>query len=162
MWYIKLGITALLAFITQTSLIHSFEIFSIVPNLLVVLTICFSLVETNLLASSVFGLACGFLLDAAGNGAVFGVNALLCMLLALLCTYAGEKFFKGKFWVSMLFVLVAGMLYEAVYYVLFLGMWQGGYLVYSLVHVVVPTAVYNLVFAVPLFLIVKRLRPAEQ
>lgn len=162
MWYFKLGVTVLLAFIAQTSLFHSFEILSIVPNLLVVLVICFSLVETNLISSSVFGLICGLLLDVADNGEVFGVGALLCMLLALLCTCAGEKLFKGKFWVSMLFVFVASLLYEAVYYVLFLGMWQSGYLLYSLLHVVIPTAVYNLVVAVPLFLIVKRIRPVEQ
>ena len=128
MWYLKLGITVFLAFIAQTTLFQNFELFSMIPNLLVVLVICFSLVENRILVSSVFGLICGILLDVASSG-VFGVSGLLCMLLALLCTFAGEKFFKGKFWVSMLFVLLAGILYEIVYYVLMLGMWQGGYLV---------------------------------
>lgn len=161
MWYVKLGITVFVAFIIQTTLLQNFEVFGIIPNLLVVLVTCFSLIENNMVVSSVFGLICGVLLDVANRG-VFGVSGLLCMLLALLCTFAGEKFFKGKFWVSMLFIFVAGNIYELVYYFLMLGMWQsGGHFISSLLYVVLPTAIYNVIVAVPVFFIVKRIRPAQ-
>ncbi len=158
---VKISVLIFISYIIQTTLLHSLKVHSIIPNLLVVVVVCFSLIETQGLVSAVLGLVCGLLLDITG-GKAFGLSALLCMLLAYFCTVMSDKFFKGKFWVSMLFVLIAGFTYELLYYFLCFGMWAKANVFTSLIDVVIPTTIYNTGIAVPLFFFIKRLRLSRQ
>lgn len=157
----KLSVVVFICYIAQTTFMHSLKIHNAIPNLLVVLVICFSLMELNELVSAVFGLVCGILLDVSG-GRVFGVNSLLCMSLAYVCTMVSEKLFKGKFWVSILFVFITSMVYEFLYYLLCFGIWIDAHIFHPALFSIIPTTLYNVCVAVLLFFLIKRLEPSKQ
>lgn len=153
----KLTLLVIAAVVLQCTLLNFVKIHNVSPNLLVIILVCFSLHEKYMLSSAVFGVICGVMIDILGNG-LFGVNALLCMYAAIASTAVSSRFFKGKAIVSLLFVCFFSLCYELAYYVLCVGLWNTGNLLYSIIHVIIPTTAYNTVIAIPLFFLMRRFK----
>lgn len=152
---LRLGIVTFIVYLIQTTFIQYFAVGGITPNLMVVLVICFALTQTDYKRPMFYGLACGILLDFSSE-TIFGVHALLCMFGALLCEQVSTRFFKGKFFVSLLFVCVISFLYEVAYFALSFMRYDGLSVAYALLGVALPTMVYNAVVSVVVLLIMRR------
>ncbi|HIV03025.1 MAG TPA: rod shape-determining protein MreD [Candidatus Aphodoplasma excrementigallinarum] len=152
---LRLGIVTFIVYLIQTTFIQYFAVGGITPNLMVVLVICFALTQTDYKRPMFYGLACGILLDFSSE-TIFGVHALLCMFGALLCEQVSTRFFKGKFFVSLLFVCVISFLYEVAYFALSFMRYDGLSVTYALLGVALPTMVYNAVVSVVVLLIMRR------
>lgn len=152
---LRLGIVTFLIYLIQTTFIQYFAIGGIIPNLMVVFVICFALTQSDYKKPMFYGLACGVLLDFSSE-TLFGIHALLCMFCALLCEQVSTRFFKGKFFVSLLFVCVISFLYEIAYFALSFMLYDGVPLTYALFGVALPTVAYNAVVSVVVLLLMRR------
>ncbi len=152
---LRLGIVTFIIYLIQTTFIQYFAIGGIIPNLMVVFVICFALTQTDYKKPMFYGFACGILLDFSSE-TIFGVHALLCMFGALLCEQISTRFFKGKFFVSLLFVCVISFLYEIAYFAMSFMRYDGLSLSYALLGIALPTVAYNVAVAVVVLLIMRR------
>ena len=106
---VKLALLVFFVYVIQSAFLPGLNIY-IRPNLLVVLAMCFALREQKMQSAAFFASVCGILLDA-GSGSMFGVNTLMCMLLAMLCVLTNKRLLKGAFWVCLLFMFIMGVVY---------------------------------------------------
>lgn len=152
---LKLGVVTFLVFLVQTTFLQHIAIHGIIPNLIVVLVICFALTQSDYKKPMFYGLACGVLLDFSAE-TVFGVHALLCMFCALLCEQASTRFFQGKFFVSLLFICIMSFVYEMAYFALSFMQYSGTPIAYAIVHIALPTMAYNAAVSVVVLLLMRR------
>ena len=157
---VSLAVFVAIMAILQTTVFNHLKIYDVKPNILVIVVVCFSLYEKNILSSSLFGMACGVVLDAVGGG-IFGVNAILCMYLAMATTVLSSRLFQGKMSIGLLFTCIFGMLYEFVFYSLCIYLWKKGDYAAAVLDIIFPTVVYNIVLSVPLYFFMKRYQLAE-
>lgn len=141
--------------VIQTTLIRSVEIFNVIPNLLLVAVICYSLCKGDLKAL-VFGVVCGLVLDFTG-GRVVGVNTLLCTYAAFLCYLLHGGLFNNNVFVAAVFVLIISFVYEFLFYMMQFFIWGETDIAFALLHKILPGALYNAVAAVPVYPIMRRL-----
>lgn len=142
----------------QTTLMEYISIGGAKPLLLLAVAIC-ALLSFGVTTGVVTGIVCGLIMDiTAGRGV--GLSALLLMYICLACGLICHKTFQEKSSVVMLFTFVASILYELLYtFFLFFAWGKGTPLI--ILGRIVPEAILTAVFAVPLFLIFKRVKSAE-
>lgn len=160
MRYVKTSVIVLILYIFQETLLSEFKPFGVVPNLVAVAVFCFSLSESEWFLAGIFGALCGILLDAA-SGAVFGLNALLCMGFAILCCVLSVKFFKGKFMVCLLFAFCMSFLYETFFYVFGFALWNNTDVIVCFLYKIVPVTLLNTFAAAILYIPVKKINEAD-
>lgn len=152
---LKLGVVTFLVYLIQTTFLQYIAINGIIPNLMVALVICFALTQPDYKKPMFYGLACGVLLDFSAE-TVFGVHALLCMFCALFCEQISTRFFKGKFFVSLLFICVMSFFYETAYFALSFMQYDGTPISYALFHIALPTMLYNAAVSIVVLLFMRR------
>ena len=150
MRYVKIILMIVISYILQSSLFAAWKIGGVVPNIVAVCLICFSLYEDNWLVAAILGVVSGLFIDTTG-GAIMGMNALLCMYLAIACSVLSKRFFRGKFMVSVIFVFLMSIIYETLLYIFGFELWRDGSVWFSIGHVILPVAIYNTVIAVMLY-----------
>ncbi len=125
----------------QTTLIHSFKFFGVIPNLLLSAVVCYSLIcgETKAVA---FGIVCGLILDFYGARAV-GINTLLCMLAALGCILLHDGLFSNNAFVAMLFVAVISLAYDLIVFFFYFVLWGQTDVLHALFRIILPGAIYS-------------------
>lgn len=153
--YILTGIFVFLLTVVQTTILRGIEIMGLVPNLLVVAVICYSLLKDTR-PGLVFGIVCGLLLDFIG-GRLVGVNTLLCLYIAYLCGLTSDRLFNNNVFVAVLFVVVMSLLYELVFYILNYTLWGNTDFVYALFAKIIPASVYNGLMTFIIYPIIYRL-----
>lgn len=161
MKYLRLALITLAAYILQNTALKYISVFGIVPNIMVVFVICYSLNNKNFISAVIYGLLCGFALDCASQ-TLFGLHALLSIGCASLCTEMSERFFKGKYIVKIMFAFVLSFVYEALYYGLSYALYNETPYFKMLLFTALPTAVYNTVLAMPLLLYIRRNNTDEE
>ncbi len=155
-------LTAVLVFVLivlQTTVIRGIEVFHVVPNLLVVMVVCYSLLHEDY-SALVVGAICGLLLDIHGGRSV-GMNALLCTLLAYLCVCVSGNLYNNNSLVAMVFVLFLSIAYELIIYIFYFAIWGHGSFVYALLYKILPGAVYNSLVTILLYPLVRWLTVAK-
>ncbi len=158
MRYLICGITAVFAIlltIIQTTILHGIEIFGVIPNLVLVAVVCYSLLNSTF-RSILFGIFCGVLLDCVG-GRIVGLNTLLCMYIAYVCGITGEKLFNNNVFVAVLFVVCYSFLFELANYLLHFALWGNTDVLFAVFGRIIPTSVYNGLAALVLYPIVYKL-----
>ena len=156
MRYVKIIFTIILSYIFQSSLFAAWKIGGVVPNIVTVCLICFSLYEDNWFAAAILGVISGLFLDTTG-GTISGMNALLCMYLAIACSILSKRFFRGKFLVSVIFVFLMSLIYESLLYIFGFELWRNGNVLFSVFHIILPVSIYNTVIAIILYYPLKRI-----
>ena len=154
----KYLLTAVLIFvliILQTTVVRGVEVCNVIPNLLVVMVVCYSLLHGDYSALAV-GAVCGLLLDIHG-GRTVGMNALLCTLLAYLCVCVSGNLYNNNSFVALVFVLFLSMAYDLVIYIFNFAIWGHGNFVFVLLHKILPGSVYNSLVTLFLYPLVRRL-----
>ncbi len=159
MRYVKIMLMIILLYILQSSLFAAWKIGGVVPNTVAVCLVCFSLHEDDWFVAAVLGVISGFLLDTTG-GAIMGMNALLCMYLSIVCSVLSKRFFRGKFMVSVIFVFLMSIIYEALLYIFGFELWRDAGVWFSLVYVILPVSIYNTVIAMILYYPVRSISEA--
>lgn len=145
MKYAVLTVLVLLFSAVQTTVLKSAEIMGVVPNLLLVAVICYSLILGNL-NSIIFGAVIGLLLDLL-SGHMVGVNLILCSLTAYMCAGFNGNLFSNNSFVAAVFVLWITFLYEFVIYILYFLFWSEGHMWFAVTHRILPAALYCAVSA---------------
>ncbi|MBR5235989.1 MAG: rod shape-determining protein MreD [Clostridia bacterium] len=139
----------------QTTIIRGFEVFHVVPNLLFITVVCYSLQRGNY-GALFFGFICGLILDLLGGRAI-GINGLLCTFAAYFCVYISDSLFNNNMFVSMFFVGLLTLVYELLTYIFYFAIWGHGAFGYALLCKVLPAAIYNFVFTMVLYPVIRRL-----
>ncbi len=151
----------IIAYLIQITFLHYFEIGGVIPNMMVILVVCAALSESTMVRATIYGAVCGMLLDFSAE-TVFGINTLLCMYTAVICNLVAQKLFRGKFVVNILFVFIMSFVYEITYYALSFSMRESTNAMYDVIHVALPAAVYNMVLAMGIIFIMKKIAKIEQ
>ncbi|MBR7164263.1 MAG: rod shape-determining protein MreD [Clostridia bacterium] len=159
----KFLLTAILIFvltILQTTVIQGIEVFHVIPNLLLITVVCYSLLHGDY-SALVVGVVCGFLLDING-GRVVGMNALLCTVLAYVCICVSGSLYSNNGLIAMIFVLIFSLFYELIVYIFYFAIWGQGAFFYALFCKILPAAVYNGLATILLYPLVRRLTVFNQ
>ena len=141
--------------VIQTTVLHSAEVFGVIPNLLLSCVVCYSLIKGDPKAI-VFGIVCGLVLDFFG-GRTVGINTLLCMYTALLCVLLHGGLFNNNALVAMLFVFVISLLYELLIYFFNIFIWGYRGIWYALVYKILFGSVYTALTALLIYPVLKLL-----
>ncbi len=149
----------LLLAILQTTVLRGFEVFHVIPNLLLVTVVCHGILHGDYMSLAV-GVLCGLLLDITG-GRVVGMNTLLCTLVAYLCICVSGNLFNNHVFVAMMFVLLFSIPYELLVYLFYFAIWGTGKFGYALLCKILPGAIYNFLFTLLLYPLIKRVSGAR-
>lgn len=141
--------------VLQSTVIQSIELFNVVPNLLLITVVCYSLLCGDY-SAMVIGVVCGLLLDITG-GRIVGLNTILCTLAAYFCICVSGNLFNNNALVSMVFVLLLSIPYELLTYLLYFAIWGHGGFFYALLARVLPAALYNFVVTLIIHPIVRKI-----
>lgn len=145
---IVIGILLLLL-ILQTTLLPTLSIFSAVPNLPLVLCICFSLIHGGP-AALVFSVFAGLLPEAL-NGGTMGYNALLYLMLSWICVFLSDRWNGRSMLVTLPIVFLFTLVHACFYWGAMFFLWgEHGFGGFLLRHIL-PSALYNTVIA-PIFI----------
>lgn len=149
MKHVLTGILIVLLTVVQTTVLRGIEIFHVIPNLLFIFVVCYSLLRSDYSALFVAAV-CGLVLDVLGGRAI-GINTLLCTLSAYTCVAVSGSLFNNNSFVAMVFVLLLSLPYELFIYVFYFVIWGRGALGFVLLHKLIPAVLYNFVMTLLIY-----------
>ena len=141
-------IALILVFVFQSSLGRYIEVLHIVPNLILVFVVCYSM-NAEPVKATVLSVVAGIIMDlfAARH---LGINALMMMYLGMILSCVSSGYIRTNFVTALVGVAVSTVLYEGVYaflmYFIFGNLTAG-----TLFTVAFLEAVYNTVTACAMF-----------
>ena len=139
--------------VIQTSVGRYIRVFGILPNLVLIFTVLYSLTNGSVRAA-VLGLVSGLLLDATSLG-VFGLNGLMLMYTALIASYLSRKFYYENKLATFLGVFVYTLIYEAVLLILTQVMFSKSPFLYVFWRYIIVESLINSVISIPMLYLVK-------
>ncbi len=142
-----LGILLLLLLL-QTTLLPTLSVFSAVPNLSLVLCICFSLAHGGPTAL-VFSVFAGLLQEAL-NGGAMGYNALLYLMLSWICVCLSDRCSGRSMLLTPPLVFIFTLVHACLYWGAMFILWNEHGFGSLLLRHIFPSALYNTVTA-PIF-----------
>lgn len=116
MRWIVISIIMFIGYILQTTIIPSFELWGVFPNLILVLICCFSFLGGSR-DGIITGVSLGLISDFA-CGRVIGLYTILGLYLGLFAGRFNKRFFKDNYLVALVFMIVCTFVYESVIYIL--------------------------------------------
>ena len=142
------------ALILQVSVISQMDIMNVIPDFFLVVllyTVSVSSMKYSIAVGAVFGA----LLDLI-TGKVFGIHTGLCLLFSIAVCFVSNGIRAKK----MPYYLLAALIFTAIYeYVVSLFLMSGTpnvTLRWAFLHKVLPTALYNTVWMLPVYLLFHR------
>lgn len=133
----------------QSTVFEHIEIFSVKPNLLLVLMVIVALLRPTT-ESAIMGLSFGLCMDIL-MGKTMGWYALLFFLMTIPISMINEKLYRDKFLVLLSFTFGSTVIIETMFF-LILFLFRGySYLPYIFTTVILPEALYNSILILPLF-----------
>lgn len=139
--------------VIQTGAGQYIRIFGVLPNLILTLTIVYSMTN-GLVRSAVMGVVAGLLIDSTSHG-VFGLNGLLLMYTAIIISYFSRKFYYENKLATFCGVFVYTALYESVLVILTQVIFSKTPFFYVFVRYVLVESIVNAVISIPVLYIVK-------
>jgi rod shape-determining protein MreD len=133
----------------QSTILEYFEIFSIRPNLLIVLMVIVAL-HRNPVESAAMGLFLGLSMDIL-MGKTLGWYALLFFLTTLPISIINEKLYREKFLVLVTFTFASTVAIETMFFLIIFMFRSYSYLPYLFSTIILPEAIYNSILILPLF-----------
>lgn len=133
----------------QTAFFPHLPLFGVIPNLLLILTVCYGLLQ-GVYRGFYFGLLSGFCLDLAGSG-ILGINIIALGALGLGAGYLERVIFKGYLLVPICTVQVGTLLAELFSYLILLAFgWRIKFLSF-LGATLLPLCLYHLILSAPVY-----------
>lgn len=133
----------------QSTLLEYIEIFSIRPNLMIVVMVVVALLRSPV-ESAVMGLFLGLAMDIL-MGKALGWYALLFLLVSILISLINEKLYRDKLLVLISFTFASTALIETVFFLIYFMFKGYNYLPFILTGIIIPESVYNSILILPLF-----------
>lgn len=133
--------TVLVLFVVQTTLGKYIDVFSVMPNLVFVFAVCYSMFNFPV-RSAVLCAVAGLLMDIY-SCRIIGTNALMYMYIGLLVSLFGSSLMKKSIWAVALGVIIVSAVYQSVYFVVRYMLGGSGGFLYALVRIILPGAVYD-------------------
>lgn len=133
---------SLIGLVLQTTLFSHLRFWGIIPDLVLILVVCFALLK-GATEGAIVGFFCGLLEDIF-LGQALGINAVSKMLIGFLVGLTEEKVFKENPWVSVVALMVATFLdnlLNFIFYKIFYNFPNLGFTAFNMV--LWPSAVYN-------------------
>ncbi len=138
----------------QTSLFSHLSLFGVIPNLVLITTVCYGLLQ-GFRSGLYFGLLAGLCLDLAGSG-VLGINIIILGLLGFVAGYLERLVFKGYLVIPLCTVLAGTVIAELFSYTILLSFgWRIEFLSF-LGATLLPLCLYNLVLTAPVYFGLKK------
>ena len=138
---ITLAFLILAAFLLQTTVFQYFQIASVTPNLLLILTSAFGLMR-----GKKEGLMVGFF-----SGSLFGFYALLYMYIGYLNGFFCKVFYDDDIKVHIVLVAASDLVYSLLMYVLQFLLRVRLHFFDYLAHIILPEMVYTVVLSILLY-----------
>lgn len=148
-------IIILLAFLLQTTIFHKLTLANVVPNLLLILTVCYSYMRGRT-SGELIGLLCGLLLDMM-YGSVIGLYAFIFMTIGFLCGYCQKIYFTDNYILPCVLVGLSDLLYGFYYFITEFLVRGRLHFAFYFSHIILPELIYTLVVSVVIFHILNRL-----
>ena len=126
----------------QTSFLR---IFGVVPNFMLILTVCAAVIHGGI-GGGFAGFLCGLLADCTGAGN-FGANAFLMMHTGIILGMFCNKHFNAQNIVVVSAVFVTDIIYNVVFYFFAFYIWGKGGMLFSLWRVILPESIYSAVMS---------------
>lgn len=146
----------IITFIVHSVLAWQMQIYSIRPDILFVVVLCYAMLEGKE-KGAVFGFFAGMMMDFYW-GKSFGVNTLLYTYSAYIGGTIAVSVFQVSLGLALILTVVLSFAKDIIYTIftyLFTGdlrFW------FMLLHVSLPAALYNTLVCIPLFLMLNKLR----
>ena len=154
MKYILIVLLFLMVALIQASVLPAFPVFGVIPNLVLVLAVCWTVVRGQQEAMVVVPLASVWL-GIVGDQPV-GITLLATIPIVLLADIEVLRFGRSEFVLTVVLVFISTMFYELV---LFIALrLQGGNVSWfsAFVHVVVPVGLASVLFTPPVYWLVRK------
>lgn len=139
----------LLAFLLQTTALHAIELAGVVPNILLILTVCYAYMRGRT-SGLLIGFLCGILLDMQ-FGNVIGLYAFIFMTIGFLCGYCQKIYFTDNYILPCALVGISDLIYGVYYFVTEFLVRGRLYFGFAFVSVILPEIIYTLIVSVFLF-----------
>ena len=151
---LKIYLLMVLAFLLQACVSRYISIAGCIPNFLIPFAVCLS-VYNGMSLSGFVAVSIGGLLNDIACGMPWGVSVLVFLALSIPFALVGEKFYRAKLPLGMLFTLIMTFLFEGIGYVLMVR--SVGYVSFSVafLQVVVPACIYQVCLCIPWYLIIR-------
>ena len=150
-----LVLLVLIAYILQATLLDMLQIGHIKPNLIIMVVIHIALLR-GYWEGGLTGLFAGMLMDIL-TGRIFGVYAILAMLIGLLAGSFHQRIFRDNFISAMFFTFIFVTLFEFSFYFFEFYIWGQKHIWYAFSQVILPCALYTSILSAPLYMLIYRL-----
>ncbi|HHY23720.1 MAG TPA: rod shape-determining protein MreD [Clostridiaceae bacterium] len=140
--------------LVQTTVLDYIKINDIKPNLILVYTVCSSILEGST-GGALIGLFAGLTQDIVA-GKTLGFYAILGMYLGAISGLANKMLFKDNYIVVFIFTFTLTVVYESGVYLLsgFASLRPG--VLFALKRIVLPEALYNSIFSILIYYMVTK------
>lgn len=147
-YYIGVPLVFLVA-LAEVAFLPYFRILGLQPNLLLVILLCWLMVRGQ--EESLYLIPIGALALGLVDGAPLGVALLALAPVAVLYDLRGAHLGQGQLLVTVLFTVVATLVYQTIYLLAFAAGGQTGDILSAVLRVIVPVALLNVAVMLPAY-----------
>lgn len=142
-------IIILLAFILQTTIFQSLVLADVVPNLLLIVTVCYGYLRGRT-SGILTGFLCGLLLDMV-YGSVIGLYAFVFMTIGFVVGFCQKIYFTDSLVLPSILIVVGDFLYGIYYFVTEFLMRGRIHFGFYFLHVILPEMIYTALIGILLY-----------
>lgn len=131
----------LIAFLLQTTVFQALALANVVPNLLLVVTICYGYLRGRT-SGILTGFFCGLLLDMI-CGTVVGLYAFACMTIGFVIGFCQKIYFTDSLILPSILIVAGDFLYGIYYYITEFLMRGKLHFGFYFLHIILPEMIYT-------------------
>lgn len=142
-------IIILIGFLLQTTTFHALKLADVVPNILLILTVCYSYMRGR--TSGIFiGFFCGFLLDTE-FGSVIGLYSFIFMTIGFFCGYCQKIYFTDNYILPCVLVGIGDFIYGIYYFITEFLVRGRLYFGFAITSKILPEMIYTMIVSILIF-----------
>ena len=137
----------------ETSILNSFKISGVKPNLIISLVIAAAVIENERYAA-VLGMICGFMIDSS-VGSPFFFSGIYYFFAAYITGIISKHYFTKSLLTMVVMILPVCAVRELFNMFYLIGVWQNFDIIKALWQFILPEYIYTVAFAPFIYLLVK-------
>ncbi len=150
-----IALTIVVAYLLQTSVFSNLQLANVTPNILIIVTSAFGFMRGRKDGMFV-GFFCGLLLDLS-SGTLFGLYALIYLLIGYLNGLFEKLFYGDDIKLPIVLIAVSDFAYSLVVYIIFFLVKGRFDIWFYFISVMLPELVYTVLVSIALYFILYRL-----
>lgn len=139
----------IIGFLLQTTTLHAFKLANVVPNILLILTVCYAYMRGRTSGLAI-GFFCGFLLDMQ-FGTVIGLYAFIFMTIGFLCGHCQKVYFTDNYILPCVLVGISDLVYGIYYFVTEFLVRGRLYFGFAFTTKILPEMIYTMLVSILIF-----------